>query len=336
MKKIKIEIPPNYTIRFAEKTDVENIMKFFKEHWKDNHILACNRTFFEYEFCRNDEVCFVLLINEQEKIIGTLGYIPYGQTDRDIFMVMWKVIGNNGLFLGIALLYYLIEHGKCRHIYTCGLNKSTVNIYKYLGLEVVSLSHYYMVNSAMEQNVARFKDTAAFVENNQVPEVEWVECDVNEFEKSYQPVVNSTHIYKTCDYLIHRYFLNPKYNYRVYRLIKNNKAYFIVFRVQIYHGSKILRVIDYFGDIFWEVEISNLIKKIIYEEKFEYADMYAYGLDKSDLLKVGFQIVTEDSEDIVPDYFSPYELKNVEILAMFEKNMSPFIFKGDGDQDRPS
>lgn len=336
MKKIMIDLPEGYTIHFAENSDIPDIMTFFDKYWKKNHILARNRKFFEYEFCRNGEVCVVLLKDAEKKIKGTLGYIPYGDENRDIFMVMWKVVETNDLFLGTSLLYYLVENGRCRHIYTSGLNKSTISIYKYLGLQVVSLTHYYMANPYVKQNVAKIRVNKNICISESTEGDKWHECEMNEFRDSYSVPIAEDRIRKSCEYVLHRYYNNPIYNYKVYKMSTNSRSFFVVFRIQTYKSSRILRVIDYLGDEFLVNATANIVWKIMIEEKCEYADMYAYGLNHQLLQEAGFDIIKENSEDIVPNYFSPFKQENIEIRAMFEKGMQPYIFKGDGDQDRPS
>lgn len=336
MRKVSIDLPEGYEIRFANRDDILDIMDFYKVYWKEDHIFARDRAFFEYEFCRGNSVNVVLLIGNDKKIKGTLGYIPYGSEKRDIFTVMWKVIESNNLFLGTALFYYLVEEGDCRRIYTSGLNKETINIYKYLGFEVVKLTHFYMVNPYEKQSVAKIiTDENTYFERP--PKVEaWNRCGEEEFVASYSTPLLENKIQKQADYILHRYYHNPKYEYDVYKLDKGEKKYFIFFRVQHYKGSKVLRVIDYLGDEFLEGEVAAIVWEIMCREKCEYADMYAFGLDQCSVLRAGFSMVSESSGNIVPNYFSPFVLENIEIIAMYEKGMQPYIFKGDGDQDRAS
>lgn len=336
MRKISVDLPPGYKIRFADFSDIPSIMFFFENHWKKDHILAYDRAFFEYEFCRGNEVNVVLLLDHEKRIKGTLGYIPYGSVNRDIFTVMWKVIESQDLFLGTALLYFLVENGRCRHIFTSGLNKNTVNIYKYLGMEVVKLNQYYMINPYVKQKIAKIctndKLCIERFDNNNV----WRECNEKEFLSSYSESFKEDRIQKSPEYIIHRYYRNPKYKYSVYRLQKEDKFYFIVFRIQGYQGGRALRVIDYLGDMFLTEEVTDIIWRVMCLEKCEYVDMYAYGLDSVMLKEAGFHLITDTSEDIIPNYFAPFMLENVEILAMHESEIHPYIFKGDGDQDRAS
>ena len=56
MRKVMVDLPRGYTIRFAKYEDIAEIMDFFDKHWKRGHILARDRNYFEYEFYRHDEV----------------------------------------------------------------------------------------------------------------------------------------------------------------------------------------------------------------------------------------------------------------------------------------
>ena len=72
------------------------------------------------------------------------------------------------------------------------------------------------------------------------------------------------------------------------------------------------------------------------EFQCEYADFYAYGINEKILNSAGFVENTLTSSNIIPNYYSPYVCQNIGIGIVYEKGTEPIIFKGDGDQDRPS
>lgn len=341
MRKVEAELSEGYEIRFATDADISGIMAFFRKHWEDTHILANDRAFFEYEFCRGGEVCFVLLFNQDREIEGTLGYIPYGDRNRDIFIVMWKVINNGQVFAGVGLLNYLIENGNCRHIYTSGLNESTRNIYRYMGFRTGELSHYYMLNPCCDNKIALIDDETEI--NNNAPdhsvELELKEIgSEEEFLEYYTPEKRENKIAKSAEYMVHRYFNNPKYKYLIYQLIEKNKptSSFLVAREQRADDSKVLRLIDFVGDEKLLRYAGGSLRIILEKMNYEYIDMYVSGIDDDLLMGAGFTKKGENSGNIIPDYFSPFVRKNVRIGIFWEKETNPIIFKGDGDQDRPS
>ena len=84
-------------------------------------------------------------------------------------------------------------------------------------------------------------------------------------------------------------------------------------------------------------EIENIegnIHVFLNESGAEYLDCYNYGINKDVFLKIGFREITGNT--VVPNYFEPFEKKNVDIhYASYTKD-PVVIFKGDGDQDRPN
>ena len=341
MRRVPIELAAGYTIRFADKSDITDIMQFFKVHKKENHILANDRAFFEYEFCCGDEVCMVLLLNEKNGIEGTLGYIPYGEEMRDIFTVMWKVLDNGQMFAGVGMLYYLIDHGRCRHIYTSGLNESTRNIYRYLGFETGNLQHYYMLNTDCESRIAEIRDETEL--NMDYKESGDVHClrvvtDGEQFLADYVPEKREDKIHKSPAYMVRRYFDHPKYQYMVYQLWKEGRKTnsFLIAREQRQDEGTVLRLIDFVGDETLLASVGAPLRQIMRENRYEYTDMYVFGVDDDILCCAGFTKKKKDQANIIPNYFSPFCRKNVNIGIFWEKEMHPIIWKGDGDQDRPS
>ena len=54
------------------------------------------------------------------------------------------------------------------------------------------------------------------------------------------------------------------------------------------------------------------------------------------LLTMGnYELISGSNEIIVPDYFSPFEQKNIDIHFFTTDNQPTCFFKGDGDQDNP-
>lgn len=342
MRKLSNELPSGYTIRFAEKTDISAIMRFIEKHWKENHILAKDKDFFEYEFSiHTEKINFVLLLDAEGDIVGILGFIPYDETNRDMFTVMWKVLERDEImFGGVLLLQYLKEHGECRHIYTSGINEGTRNIYRYLGLQTDNLRHYYRVNENMEQHLAVVCEREKIDESeirDHCFKMTLVE-DAEIFKMKYHPNPNPNQIAKSPEYIIHRYFEHPRYKYFVYEICEDDvpcNSYIIV-RIQEHNGSKALRVIDYLGDTYLIEGLSCAIEQLLDELQCEYIDFYEYGIDDKILEHAGFRRNFLDSKNIIPNYFSPYICQNINIGIVFEKDTNPIIFKGDGDQDRPS
>ena len=72
------------------------------------------------------------------------------------------------------------------------------------------------------------------------------------------------------------------------------------------------------------------------KEKHEYIDIYEVGIEDEILENSGFIERVEEDSNIIPNYFEPFIQKNIEIYYMSNCNSKFRMFKGDGDQDRPS
>lgn len=333
--KLKIELEKGTQVRFAVKEDIPRIMDFIKQYWKIDHILANNRSFFEYEFVKNDEVCFVALERE-ERIEGILGYIPCSnEKQRDLFTVMWKVLEEHNTFGGISLLKYLIENGNCRHIFSSGLNEGTRSIYKYLGYKVDYLSHYYRLNDMEEYKIA------SIARKEILPVCNLNMCQLKPVSENYfktNVIYNKNNPYKDTNYYIRRFFNHPIYTYNVYEIFLEEKATnsFIVMREEKLMDRKCIHIVDYVGDIDKLKYISEPIQKMLTENQYEYIDFYQFGIDSAVMEEAGFSLNQRNAENIIPNYFHPFVQKNVSIGIFYEGKINPYIFKADGDQDRPS
>ena len=145
---------------------------------------------------------------------------------------------------------------------------------------------------------------------------------------------------KSDQYLINRYMNHPVYKYDIYGVFKKKilKAICVI-RAINRNESIALRIVDYIGSNKSFPLLRNFIKGILNKYKAEYVDFYSHGIDTLILKNAGFVLRSDIKELIVPNYFEPFVMKNIDMLYAY-KNSIPHskvrLFKGDGDQDRPS
>lgn len=339
-RRIDYQCEEGYSIRFATYNDIDKIMGFIRDHWKETHILAHDRKFFEYEFVHGQEVAFVLLVNEKtDEIEGTLGYIPYTENGlRDMFTVVWKVLNSTDLFRGVALLNYLVDHGKCRNLYSAGINPSTRSIYKYMGYKVAYLQQYYRLAKRNAYKIAKIECADILpVENNTEYHLQEVH-DFREMKEAKDLWEAETHPYKDAAYIEKRYFRHPVYQYRIFSIQKekNTVGTYLIMREIEVAGARIIRIVDMIGDKTHLPYIGAGIDTLLEDGQYEYIDFYQYGIDEPAMNKAGFLLREKKDRNIIPNYFEPFLQENVEIGIFFERDLQPCIFKADGDQDRPS
>jgi hypothetical protein len=334
------------SISLASVDDISKIMSFINSEWKEGHILARNQYFFLYEHQNRDQINFVISKAKDMQINGVLGFIPSAlDEESDVATVIWKVAKNNdNPILGIQLLQYLQQVKGIRTVFSVGINKKTIGIYKYLGMHTNSLDQFVMLNRNIREfkiaKVAKSNDfRGSEVSSGENYEIKQITDDLElqgfDFEGYKQNIP-----FKNLKYFSKRYLHHPIYKYNVYGAFFMNKIVgLIVTRVQSYDESQAVRIVDFIGDEKCFGDFGSFLRELILKERYEYADFYCFGLDKSTLNNAGFHIVDPLQEDlIIPNYFAPFVQKNVLIhfFAHTDKINNLKLFKADGDQDRPN
>ena len=111
---------------------------------------------------------------------------------------------------------------------------------------------------------------------------------------------------------------------------------FVVSRAVEHQGSHALRIIEVVSQDKLISDIINNFANIINDSAYEYVDVYASGLNNQILATKNFENIFDSEDIIVPDYFQPFEKKNIDIYYMTSGEEGTILFKGDGDQDRPN
>lgn len=332
-----------YTIRFATKLDVDNIMEFIGKYWRKNHILSYDKKLFEWQYGgESEKLNIVIGLDDANAIQGMLGFIPYAETDnKDIALALWKANPSTG-FLGVRLIRYLMDEEPHREIVCPGINlKTTSKIYELLGMHVGTMTQWYRLSKRESYVIAKVIDDR--IPTYHTSEKRIVFERINDFESLEASIsYNNSSFYKeevpfkSLSYINKRYFKHPRYNYIPF-LVNNysdGSSTLLIFRTQEFNGSQALRLIDCIGDInnlrYITIELDNLLDRT----NCEYVDCYEAGIEDIMMEEAGWKKVEEDG-NIIPDYFYPFEHRKVDI-HFSTSSLNAVLFKGDGDQDRPN
>ena len=325
-------------IRFATRDDIDKLQQFINDHWKENHILARDREFFEYEHCDGDKVNFIISLDDDGNINGMQGFIPYGRENRDITKNLWRALKCNVPHLGSKILDFLIENSDARSIASIGSNPSTMSIYKRIGYTTGELIQWYRLNPEVDYILTDISN--AEVPQGVIESFDWIELktmdDFNErFDYSWYENSGMIPI-KEKWYIKKRYFNHPIYSYSVFGVINSEGQIrlALVFRVEECNGSKALRLIDCIGDYNGLYHATERIDELLRHIGAEYVDIYESGVNRDLMHKAGWRRVLE-SGNIIPNYYSPYLRENIQ-MCYASSEPSAVYFKGDGDQDRPT
>lgn len=331
-----------YDIRLATINDIDGIMLFIDTYWKKGHILGNNKELFYYEHVDGDKVNFLLALDKgSASIEGILGFLPASKdTGRlDIWTGIWRVKSGVMPLLGMEMYKRLQHNVGARSVLGVGdsqistgplLRKLTKTFYTW------RMNHYYFLNESAEYKIANICYIPICNQASCQTNTEAVELiNISQVEEFFELSLLSGVPYKDLWYVNHRYFQHPIYKYHVFGLQYEQKKALIVFRIQGCNSSRALRIVDYIGEQLCFSGIYGFISAQLFIYGCEYADFYVHGFKAEYLYSAGFSERMENDTNIIPNYFAPFEQKNVEIYV--SGNIEDGLFcKADGDQDRPN
>ncbi len=331
-----------YDIRLAHYDEIDEIMEFLDVYWKEGHILARDREFFEYEMVVDGQVNFIIAKDRTTgKISGLQGFLRASKDKEnlDIWGCIWKVVPGSMVLLGVEIAMRMESISGARNFLSIGGNANTAvpinkKILKYE--EVDKMKHFYCLSNRENYNIAKIEHYEPFLtrdcEKTSIKQL----IDFEELRFGYDFKKNEDKVpYKDDWYLQHRYYSHPIYKYEVYGLNydkSDNYQALLVCREQECNGEKVLRIVDYMGDGKLFSGLSVFLKQKL--ETYEYIDMYCYGFNEEYIRNAGMIEIEKNDTNIIPNYFNPYECRNVDIWIGTPKGRAVY-FKADGDQDRP-
>lgn len=331
-----------YTIRLAREDDINDIMLFIAENWNEHHIMANNRAFFEYEFLENDgTVNFIIAIDNKKNTIESIyGFLKasHDEQNLDIWGSFLKTRDGNIPLLGMELIKCRPQIVKCRNDIGVGANpNTTIPIMKLLKRYTARMTHYYMLSEDKEFRIAKIEHRPEIEKTNDW-EYEVVKLDsIKDVIRYFDCAKYKNSIpYKDYWYIDHRFFLHPIYKYDVYGVkVDESVEALIVVRLQEHDGKVAVRFVDYIGNRNVLPGTFSFWKKMLKKDNYEYVDFYCAGFEKNLLEETGFVAIVDGDTNIIPNYFFPFEQRNIDIWVQSTSSNTIFT-KADGDQDRPN
>ena len=330
----------NLTIRFAQPNDINRISTFIHDNWNKNHIMAKSQEILKYYHFINKDFRFVLAEDTiTQKIYGICGYIQSNENNKsDLWTVIWKTIKSPNIMLGLDIFNFIKNETGCRIISSCGINPATIPIYEFMNFYTGKLDHYYRLNDKINYNIAVVNNKILKKVENTNYKIITFDC-FDELTKKFDfSKYKNRKPYKDKFYLKYRYFNHTIYKYKILG-IKNTDDVInsiLVGREICIHSTKILRLVDFIGIDSDLGQISYELDRLIQNNDYEYIDFYCHGIDKEIMKNSGMNLRTETDVNIIQNYYEPFEQKNVDIYYFTSDDDRFYMFKADGDQDRPS
>jgi hypothetical protein len=328
-------------------SDLDDLIRFIEEQWKPGHILVTERRLLDWQYRDLDGsgYSFVLARRRQDSaVLGILGYVsacrfdPALARDNVIWLTTWKVRDDVSVAgLGIQLLRYLTGAEPHVAVGAVGLTPATLPIYSALGYMVGELQHYVHTNAGIDTfELASFESRPSIAAHRAAPlETRRLTRD-DDFSGIAWALPDGQVPRKTPEYFRRRYARHPIYTYIVLAVLDDGAAAgLMAARIAEHGGRRALRIVDFLGapDVF--ARTGPTVQALLEEFEAEYADLYNAGIDAEVFARAGFARVDPEGADVVPDHFEPFERRNVRLWFSL-KGPHPVLFKGDGDQDRPS
>lgn len=331
-----------YEIRYCKQEEYNKLIDFLEKHWKADHIFCKSKEIFEFQHgkAENGYYDFVVAVHKKtQEFHAVLGFIRSSRYDRKdfdnpqvIYGALWKVrndVHNSEIGkLGLGLLFYLIKNFPQATYITLGLSGYSQEIYRAMHFDFGIMKHYYIANQSKEkyeiiQN-PKFNHDSVFNKTVTIRKLN----DAQNLKNDFFPD-------KTPEYIRNRYLRHPIYRYELIGIYcgKRLMCEWVTRKIHV-GGASCIRIVDMVGSLDGLGNICNHINSYLETENAEYIDCYNYGLPQEKFFDMGF---TERKADtIVPNYFEPFEMTNVDIHCATYGKQKAVIFKGDADQDRPN
>jgi len=332
-----------YEIRFCQTNEQKKLQKFIDGKWKKSHILSKDDVLLKWQYFNKNENYYNFVVANNIKtgeFDAILGFIPLCHYDKklvdkkDIWLAIWKVdetsCGKKGI--GLDLLLFLKEKNNPCSIGAIGINENVKKIYKYYGYKIDKLTQYYLLNTNVEAyKIAYISKVTKNIFNPGC-------CQINEIRDLYKidDLKCRYRPQKSIEYIYNKYHNHPNYKYKLFGVYCSNKlrSIFIIRKINI-DDSSCLRIVDIYGDLKNINSLGSEFQRILEQEESEYIDCLNYGISESVFFDMGFKKRTD--EMIIPNYFEPFEKRNIDIEIAYKSNYNDYIiFKGDSDQDRPN
>lgn len=332
---------------FCRLDEIDLLETFIDNHWKHGHALAKSRELMDWQHldAEHNRYNFILATEKSSgALIAIQGFITTRQFDSEITSpalcgAIWKSICEDQYpGVGIILQELMIQRIPHQVLFGLGMSRITEHMNRSKHHQLGVLRQYYILNP----------DCICFHLADQVPKVRqdgfraatekvFSLIDESAFCNQADYLYFKIPPFKSKLYYINRYYKHPMYHYSataVYDECRTLSAIF--FWRKCYHQDTCcIRIVDYIGN---GSEINGcraLFEELLRQENAEFIDFFQIGLEQKYMLSAGFQD-RNDSEIILANYFEPFVLKNVDLNYAWNGPMTPLLFKGDADMDRPN
>ena len=325
--------------RFLNIYEKKNLQNFIAKNYKKDHVIVKSPKIINFYFLNKlkKKINFVgSFLNN--KLVSTYGVLNNRHWDKslksDTQLSMWINKKKNSVS-GFETIKFILNRLKPYSLFTSGINmKSSGRILSMIG-KVVKYDHFYICNPKLVKKVSKNLKFSNIKLLKKEEELSIEKCHylITIPRFSYCPK-------KSKKFFLNKYVKNPFYDYYFLNFKSKNKIHFFFVCREIFikkFKTKILRVVDFYGDFPKNMNFKNKIINFLIENKYEYIDFVIYGIDNKKLRDIGFEI--KNNKQIIPNYFEPFIKKDTNLnLAIIVNPYGDKLVsvKADSDQERPN
>jgi len=343
----------DYSFELCKSSDIDLLRTFLRDYWRKDHPILVSKEFMNWQYYNSEKEVYNFILAKHKKsgeIHGIYGFIPVSQFDskldkyKDMWLSIWRVSPEAKTpMLGIALLSYLIGTLHPRSIIGVTMSVMAKNLFsKIKSAELGIMNQFYIVNQTKKtfDLIENFDDKySSDNKSNQT------DCKI---KKTSEEDLNDPSIItlfsnlhqvpsKSLTYLRNRFLNHPIYKYEILQIIKSGRTLGIIIgRIQSFNNQKALRLVDFYGDERYLEGLSNEFQRLLSLYDAEYLDFYNLGISEETMAKAGFLKRDIGSKTVIPNYFEPFEKRNIDFDYFCKSDEKIFICKADADQDRPN
>lgn len=332
-----------YDFMLAKTDDVDDIMRFYDAYWPGNKLLAKDKDFLIWMFGLpdSDRLTFVIARERKSgKIAAIIGYVQQDPVieQADIFGAAVLAADDALPMLGTEIDHRLTSMVPFRSYHSIGMHEdSTFILAKRIGKKRTGyLDHYYRLNENLDSYriaVVNHKGIPVLTQTGILREF----SSFSDFENAYLDEHPERMPHKSLWYIRHRFYDHPVYKYHLVGIDVDGRCpAFFVYRIVEVDGSKVVRIVDYTGNIEHIRKVGSEWDRIIKDYGAEYVDFYCTGIPDEIMSSVGFIKREKDDTNIIPNWFEPFEQKNIEISFATYADEGIVFCRSDAEMDRPN
>lgn len=337
-------------VRLAAADDRAAMLAFLRDHWRADHIFVRAPEVFDWQYRTSSggyNVALAVEAGGAGRILGFLGFIPTGHFDPalgqdEILLAIWKVrddIAPPGL--GLRLLKLIQGQIRPGLIGAVGISDMVGPIYRAFKYHTGTLDHLALFPPHAVERIARgLPSGRSGVAADRpgwhlAPLSPKAGAEVDALARSGPGLRKSAH------YLQTRYSEHPWYAYSLRGLYEGEalRAIAVWRRVEA-EGAALLRIVDLIGPAAPLAAVSGSLLSEVRAAGADYIDLMCYGFETALLTTAGWISPSDTSGLILPNYFAPFEPRNIEIALAWKDFNDPdrslALFRADSDQDRPN